>query len=111
MSELSEDEKIDLVGRNVVVMHIEAYRNIGRITMIVTIVCVVAAIYLSNYWLLAIPVPTYFLIFHYVINSCVRFVERQTGVPAELQVMFNHRYKTDGKFKQEVDEMHKRVSI
>jgi hypothetical protein len=110
MSELSEDVKFELAGRNAVVMHIEAYRKVGRITLMVTIVCVVLAIYISNYWLLAIPVPIYFAIFHYVINSCVRFVERQSGIPAEVQIQFNHRYKTDAKFKQEVDEMHKRVS-
>jgi hypothetical protein len=52
MSELSDVEKMDMAGRNAVVMHVEAYRNVGRLTMIVTVVCVVAAIYFSNYWLL-----------------------------------------------------------
>ena len=78
--------------------------------MVVAIVCLAAAIYASNYWLLAIPVVACFVIFHFVINSCVRFVERETGMPAEIQIHFNNRYKTDAKFKREVDEMHARVS-
>lgn len=110
MSELSEDEKIELAGRNAVVMHIEAYRKVGRLMAMASIACAAAAIYLSNFWLLVALVPIYFVIFHFVINSCVRFVERQSGLPAEVQIQFNRRYKTDAKFKREVDEMHKQVA-
>ena len=106
----SQDEKVQMAARHAVVMHLEAYRKIGMLVTIVVIATVIAAIIASSFWPFAIAVVISISIYFYVIQSCLRFVERQTGMPQELQAFFNNRYTTDVQFKKEVDELHKRVS-
>lgn len=107
MSESSEDEKLEMAARYAVAMHLEANRKVGRAARVVTILAVITAIYASSFWPLAIGVLLCVAIYFYVIQSCVRYVNQQTGMPEDIQAFFSRRYKTDVQFAREVDELHK----
>ena len=111
MDEPSQDERVETASRYAVAMHLEANRKVGTLALVVTIVAILVAIYARSFWPMAIAVVICIAIYFFVIQSCLRFVERQTGMPQELQAYFSNRYKTDALFAKEVDELHKRGSI
>ena len=110
MDKPSQDEKVEMAARYAVAMHLEAYRKVGKLARIVTIVAILAAIYASSFWPLAIAVVICIAIYFFVIQSCLRFVERQTGMPQEIQAHFSNQYKSDALFAREVDELHQKGS-
>lgn len=111
MVESNQDEKVELFARYAVAMHLEANRKVGRLARIVTVLAVIIAIYSSSFWPIAIALVLCVAIYFYIILSCVRYVERQIGMPEDMQAIFSRRYKTDVQFAQEVDELHKGGSI
>ena len=107
MSESSEDEKTEMAARYAVAMHLEANRKVGKSARVVTVLAIIIAIYTSSFWPLAIGLLLCVAIYFYVIQSCVRYVKQQTGIPEEMQAFFSRRYKTDVQFARGVDELHK----
>lgn len=110
MDKSNQDEKVEMLARYAVAMHLEANRKVGKLARIVTIVAILVAIIASSFWPLAIAVAICVAIYYSIIMSCLRFVERETGMPEEMQAYFSRRYKTDAQFAKEVDELHERGS-
>ena len=110
MDELTQDEKVETLARLAVSMHLEAWKKVGNASMYVIILAVLAAIYGSSFWPLVIAAGLCVAITFYVIHSCRRYVERQTGMPRAIQDFYYRRYKTDVQFAKEVDQLHERAS-
>ena len=84
MDELTQDEKVETLARLAVSMHLEAWKKVGNASMYVIILAVLAAIYGSSFWPLVIAAGLCVAITFYVIHSCRRYVERQTGMPRAI---------------------------
>lgn len=110
MDESNQDEKIEMVARYAVAMHLEANSKTGKLAMYITIAAVLISIYESNFWPLSAAVVLCIAIYFYLIQSCMRLVEQQTGMPQDLQAYYSRLYKTDAHFAKEVDEIHQRGS-
>jgi hypothetical protein len=110
MDKSAQDEKVEMLALYAVSMHLGANEKIGKAARFVTIAAVLIAIYMSSFWPLVIAVVLCVAIYFYVIQSCVRFVERETGMPQDVQIHFSHRYKIDPQFAKEVDQLHARGS-
>lgn len=84
-------------------MHLHANRKVGRAAAVFFGLAIVAALVWESYWYflaaLALTVVTYFV----VIESCVRFVNRTTGMPPDIQASFSKQYKSDPEFARQVD--------
>ncbi len=106
MEILSQDEKVELLARYAVVMHLEANRKVGRIAKVIIIVAILISIYARIYWPLAIAAALWLAVYLYVIFSCLNFVERKTGMPHDMQAFYSRLYKSDAQFAKEVDEQH-----
>lgn len=106
MEILSQDEKVELLARYAVVMHLEANRKVGRIAKVIIIVAILISIYARIYWPLAIAAALCLAVYLYVIFSCLNFVERKTGMPHDMQAFYSRLYKSDAQFAKEVDEQH-----
>jgi hypothetical protein len=104
-SSLPISEDAEFQARYAAAMHLHAKRKIRIAAWLFTVAAIIAAIYFHSVWPLAIAfaldVGTYFLI----TNSCVRFVEAQTGMPAHAQVLCSQRYKSDAEFARNVDAL------
>jgi hypothetical protein len=105
MDESTQEEKIEMLGCYAVSMHLEANKKVGRVAKIITIISVLTAIYVSSFWPIAIAVTLCIVIYFYMIQSCLRFVERETGMPQDLQAIFSKRYKIDAPFASKVDAL------
>lgn len=100
-------ENIETASRYTVAMHLAANEKVGKAAWYVTLAAVATAIYLHSYWPLAVGLVSCVAIYFVIMQSCVRFVKEQTGLPAGLQATFSERYKTDPAFARDVDTMRK----
>lgn len=110
MNESSDDEEFEILARYVVAMHLEANRKVGKFARVATILGILAAIIMSNYWPLVMALFLCVAVYFYVINSCIRFVKQRTGIQEDTQAFFSRRYKTDPQFAKEVDKLREGAS-
>jgi hypothetical protein len=105
--QIGESEKVEILARYAVAMHLEANRKVGKISRIAMIVAVLIAVLLKSFWPLVAGIIFCVLAYFYLINSCVSFVEKHTGLSQELQATFSQHYKIDPQFAKDVDEFHR----
>jgi hypothetical protein len=110
MDKSTQDEKIEMLACYAVSMHLEANRKVGNAAKIVSIVSVLFAIYVSSFWPIAIAVALCIAIYFFMIQSCLRFVEKETGMPQDVQATFSQRYKIDAPFADKVDALREGAS-
>ena len=100
-----EEEKIEMQACYAVAMHLEANRKIGKIARWLTVVGVITCIYFHSLWPLAVAFGASIAAYFFIIQSCVRYVERTTGMPPDAQALFSRQYKTDRAFARKVDKL------
>lgn len=105
MDHIDEDEKMRTAGRYAVAMHLEANAKVGRIAWIVIVLTIATAVLMRSFWPIITGIALCVALYFYIINSCVRYVKRKTGMPDQVQGYFSRLYKTDSQFAVEVDDL------
>lgn len=108
MNDTDQDKKMKTAGRYAVAMHLEANAKVGRIVWIVIVITIVTAILMRSFWPLIAGLVLCIALYFYIINSCIRYVQRKTGMADHVQSYFSRLYKTDSQFAEEVDNLRKR---
>jgi hypothetical protein len=98
-----EDSKIEAAACYAVAMALEANRRVGRIGLAVMLVSGALAMGFKSIWPLAGGFLIGFLVFRFVIGSCLRYVEQKVGMPAEIQAHYSRQYKADPEFAKKVN--------
>ena len=110
MDDASQDEKIEMQGCAAAALHLEANDRFGKISATIIIVAIIFSIFNESFWPIAIGVVISFFVSYFIRQSCFRYLERSTGMPASIQSHFLLRYKLDKEFAERVDAMHKNTS-
>lgn len=101
----TEEERVHAQACHAVAMHLHANKKIGKAWFVIAVVGIAAAVYFENLWFivgaLVLSAVTYFV----VIQSCVRFVTQQAGMPPDVQALFSRKYKTNVEFARDVDKL------
>jgi len=100
-----QDEKVEAAGAYAVQMQLAASRRVGAIALALFAFGAVACWYAGTFWWLVAAAILASAAFHFVMQSCARFVSRTTGMPPEIQSHFARLYKTDAAFKVRVDAL------
>jgi len=101
----TEDERIHAQACYAVAMHLHANKKIGKAWFAIAVVGIAAAVIFENLWFIAGAFALVVITYFFVIQSCVRFVMQQTGMPPDVQAIFSRRYKTDLEFARDVDKL------
>jgi len=101
----TEEEQAHVQACYAVAMHLHANKKIGKAWFAIAVVGIAAAVIFQSPWFIAAAIALVVVTYFFVIQSCLRFVTRQTGMPAEVQAAFSRKYKTDPAFAREVDKL------
>jgi len=101
----SEDERVNVQARYAVALHLHANKKIGTAWFAIAVVGVVAALVLQNFWFIAGAIALGAVTYFWIMQSCVRFITQQTGMPPDVQALFSRKYKTDPEFARDVDKL------
>jgi hypothetical protein len=88
-----------------VAMHLHANRKTGVFGLWALVAGGVAALFLDSLWPVAAAVTAIVAAWFFIMKSCVRFIERQIGMPPEIQHAFSAQYKKDQEFAKKVDAL------
>lgn len=86
-----------------VVMQLAATRKVAGAVTVLLVLGAAVWWHTGSLWWFVGTVVLSFLAFHFIMQSCVRVVKRETGMPEAVQVHFSNLYKTDTAFKGRVD--------
>lgn len=86
-------------------MHLHANRKVGRAGLVILGFAIAAAAYFHSLWFIAGGLALWVATYFFVIQSCVRFVNRSIGMPPNTQAHFSELYKTDQNFARDVDKL------
>jgi len=101
----TEEERVHAQACYAVAMHLHANKKIGRVWFSISVFGIAAAVIFQSLWFIAAAIALGVVSYFLVIQSCFRFVTRQTGMPADVQAAFSRRYKTDPVFARDVDKL------
>jgi hypothetical protein len=101
----SLDEQTEMAFRYAAAMHLAANRRVGVTARWLLIAGAAAAFFMHSLWPLVAAFVLSVAIYFYLIRSCVRFVQRSTGMPPDVQAAASQRYKMDKDFARQVDAM------
>lgn len=107
--DLMDEEDPYAAARYAVSMHKYANRRSGIWGQITLVVVIASAFYFKSAWPLAIGFLAYISIHIYLMYSCIKFVEKNTGLASDDQAQFSRLYKSnaDPDFTKSVDEHYK----
>ncbi len=101
----TEEERAHAQACYAVAMHSHANKKIGKAWFAITVVGITVAAIFQNLWFIAGAVALAVVAYFLVIQSCVRFVTQQTGMPPNMQALFSRKYKTNPEFARDVDKL------
>jgi len=106
---MTEDERaaaraeMEHLSHYAVAMHLSATKRVGAVWLILLFVGSAAAWRWHSWWFLVAAVALGAVAFQYLMTSCARHVQRETGLSYRTQSEMSLLYKANSAFKREVD--------
>jgi hypothetical protein len=107
--DIMDEEDPYAAAKHAVSMHKYANRRSGIWGQVILVTVIASAFYFKSAWPLAIGFLAYISIHIYLMYSCIKFVEKTTGLSSDDQAQFSRLYKSnaDPDFTKSVDEHYK----
>ena len=110
MSKGGNMEAGDRLEAYTVIMHLQGNAKAGKALALFLIAGIGATLVFRSIWPIAVGASVSVISYIFIMQSCVRFVQEQTGFTPSRQAALSSRYKSDPSFAAQVNEMKTKVS-